>query len=363
MKKHIWSFTLIVLALLAIVACKKDSNDDPEPAKMLGWAVGTSDGVYGTIIHTKDGGTTWIRQGDSIQLPNAEFGDIWVFDENTLLVVGDPLPNGNYNVMKSVDGGETWLPVNAKGLANVLYYSIFALNKDHIWIVGESGSIYRSDDMAVSWTKIEVPLEYQSDLFTTIAARDEHDIWVVGDQHLPDEYPIMLHTTDGGTNWERLNPTFDLNMTITKTGHFLGIKVFGNSVWAIGGNGMFVIRSTDFGSQWSDITANTGGMGDANDIYVLSETEAYVVKDHDGIFHTSDGGQHWDKYTYNLGQYYMGIAILQQKNIWIVGSAEGDTSSAIIFSPDGGLSWQEQTPQFMKDNKAIQMDKVKFIEH
>ena len=52
--------------------------------------VGTSDGEYGTILHTRDGGSTWIRQGDSTQLPNAGFSDICVIDKNRLLVVGDP---------------------------------------------------------------------------------------------------------------------------------------------------------------------------------------------------------------------------------------------------------------------------------
>ncbi|MBW1775789.1 MAG: hypothetical protein JRJ82_23395, partial [Deltaproteobacteria bacterium] len=73
-----------------------------------GWAVGLSDGDYGTILHTRDGGRTWIRQGDSAQLPNAGFSDICVIDKKRLLVVGDLQPNGDYNVFKSVNGGKAW---------------------------------------------------------------------------------------------------------------------------------------------------------------------------------------------------------------------------------------------------------------
>jgi photosystem II stability/assembly factor-like uncharacterized protein len=55
---------------------------------------------------------------------------------------------------------------------------------------------------------------------------------------------------------------------------------FGNSVWAIGGFGEFVVRSTDNGLTWSDVTSALTGGGDANDIFLLSETEAYVVYDY-----------------------------------------------------------------------------------
>ena len=356
-------FILVLFLSFLVWSCSEDSTGpNDENGDHVGWAIGTSDGNYGTILHTKDGGITWIRQGDSLQLPNAAFSDICIIDENTLLVVGDIQPNGNYNVFKSVDGGNTWTLSGARVLENLTYNGIFALDENHIWIVGEEGSIYYSTDAADSWTKIEVPQDYQEDNFLRIAANSKDDLWVVGDKHVNDDYPIMLHTLDGGVNWERKNPIEDLNMIEAQNGHFLGIKLFGNSVWAIGGFGKFVIRSADNGVTWEDIT-ESGGNCDANDIFLLSETEAYMVADYGGIYSTNDAGMRWTEYYANTNNWVVGIAILNNINIWICGCPGGSYETSVIkYSADAGATWQDQTPQLLIDNPGIGLYKIRFLE-
>jgi photosystem II stability/assembly factor-like uncharacterized protein len=238
---------------------------------------------------------------------------------------------------------------------------MFALTRRHIWIVGEQGSIFYSTDLGDSWTKIEVPIEYREDFFFRVAAKSLDDIWVVGDKHVDDIYPIMLHTTNGGADWERLNPIKDLNIEADE-GHFLGIKILGEAVWAIGGFGKFVIRTVNNGATWDDITPS-GAAGDANDIFLLSETEAYVVEDYGGIYSTDDAGLHWTEYNADTNNWLLGIAILHGTDIWICGSPGGwNEYSVIKYSPDGGTTWEEQTPQLLKDNELIGLYKIRFVE-
>jgi len=356
MKRTFGRAALIFLGLFFLGACGSDTSDTP--ARMIGWTVGGSVNGFGTILHTDNGGKTWIRQGDASQLPDTEFSDICILDPQTLLVTGGTRPDGTYTVYKSHDGGKNWARINSESLANATYNGLFALGKDHVWIVGDSGTIYRSDDQGDSWIRIGVPTEYQSDIFLRIAAKDENDLWIVGDKHVSDDYPIMLHTTDGGKTWERLNPVKDLQIHGGSRGHFLAIKLFGDNVWAVGGFGKFTIRSGDNGAHWSLL--KSGADADANDIFVLSETEAYVVEDYNGIFHTTDSGNHWDNYSFTTGNWYLGIAVLQNKNIWVVGSpGAGLTHSAIIYSPDGGLTWQQQTAQVLEDT-YVPLYKVRF---
>ncbi len=216
-------FVLVLFLSLLVWSCSEDSTGpNDEDGDQLGWAIGGSDGNYGTILHTEDSGTTWTRQGDSLLFADVDFADICIIDKNNLLAVGGPQPNGNYSVFKSDDGGDTWTLSGARTLENLDYCGIFALDEDNVWIVGEQGSIYFSTDVADSWTKIEVPAEYQQDLFLRIAAKSVDEIWVVGDKHVNDDYPIMLHTIDGGTNWERLNPIEDLNVNTGDTRAFPG---------------------------------------------------------------------------------------------------------------------------------------------
>ena len=358
MKRNFGRVALIFLGLFFLGACGSDTSDTP-PASMIGWAVGRAVNGFATILHTDNGGKTWTRQGDASQLPDTEISDICILDPETLLVAGGIRPDGTHSVCKTRDGGKTWTKVNSESLVNVTYAGLFALGRDHVWIVGDSGTIYRSDDQGDSWTRITVPPEYQSDIFLRIAARDVNELWVVGDKHASDDYPIMLHTTDGGKTWERLNPVKDLQIQGASRGHFLAIKLFGDSVWAVGGLGKFVIRSGDNGKTWSLI--KKGGDFDANDIFLLSESEAYTAEDNSGVFHTYDAGLHWDDYSYPTGNWYLGIAMLEKKNIWVVGGPnEGGAHAEIIYSSDGGHSWQEQTAQVLEEPLAG-LYKVRFM--
>lgn len=55
---------------------------------------------------------------------------------------------------------------------------------------------------------------------------------MAGDNFPPESTPIMLHTMDGGATWTRPDLIRDLNIEAAKNGHYLGIKLFGNSIWA-----------------------------------------------------------------------------------------------------------------------------------
>jgi len=351
-------FVLVIFLSLLIWSCSEDSTGpDDDNVDYIGWAVGGPDENYGTILHTEDGGTTWTRQGDSLLFAGVNFSDICIMDEDNILVVGSPQTNGTYGVFVSEDGGDTWSVSGSRELANLNYDGIFALDENNIWIVGEQGSIYYSTDAANSWTKIDVPAEYQDDPFLRVAAKSPDDIWVVGDKHVNDDYPIMLHTIDGGTNWERLNPLDSLNI---ESSYFLGVKVLGNSVWAIG-NGQFVIRSADNGANWENRSPG-GGLGDSNDLFLLSDIEAYVVEDYGQIYSTNDAGMHWTEYYANTNNWLVGIAILNNTNIWICGCPGGSGEySEIKYSADAGTTWQEQTPQLLIDNPLISLYKIRFI--
>ena len=354
-------FTILMGVLLMFASfsgCKKSTP--VEQVKMLGWVIGGSDGKYGTIFHTDDGGATWIRQGDSIQLPNTGFSDVCIMDANTIIVVGESPAGNQAVVIKSIDGGKTWLPAGISFLKNVGYNCVFSIGKEHLWIVGDSGAAYYSNDVAVSWTKLQLPVENQTNILLRVAARNQDDIWIGTNASSPDSFPLVLHTTDGGNSWAHLNPLKDLDLSESKGGHILGVKLFGNSIWVLGGFGKFVIRSADNGATWSDVT-QSGGTADANDLYLISESKAYLVTDYNGIFYTSDAGLHWTDYSYSTGNWYLGVAWLPPGNVWVVGSpGAGQAHSEIIHSPNGGNKWDDQTPEFFITNH-IPPYKIRFI--
>ena len=157
---------------------------------LKGWAVGH----MGVVLHTEDGGLTWIRQLDGkaaaalvLQQVNATPGSTpaAITDAKRLVADGPDKPLldlyfeneasgfvvGAFGlIFHTADGGNTWqawqghLP-NPRSLH---LYGIRAAG-GHIVIVGEQGLALRSDDHGASFAKISPP--YTGTFFGAVATR------------------------------------------------------------------------------------------------------------------------------------------------------------------------------------------------
>jgi photosystem II stability/assembly factor-like uncharacterized protein len=160
-----------------------------------------------------------------------------------------------------------------------------------------------------------------------------------------------------------LNPLKDLKIIASQQGHYLGIQIVENSIWAVGGFGQYVIRSGDYGVTWADITAAPSD-SDANGIFPFNETDAYLVTDYGGMYSTIDAGKTWTQHDVQTINFLTGIASLKTTNIWVSGTpggGGGGDHAVIKYSSDGGQSWHDQTPQVLKDNPGVPMYKIRFI--
>ena len=97
---------------------------------MNGWIVGTN----GLILHTDSGGQTWIRQKNPFK---QSLRDVSFFNEKDGWAVGE-----EGLILQTTDGGMTW-DRYASPTSNNLQDIHLLKNKG--WIVGEKGTILRSD--------------------------------------------------------------------------------------------------------------------------------------------------------------------------------------------------------------------------
>jgi len=127
-----------------------------------GWIAGSS----GLILHTSDGGRTWIQQKTGID--KHLFG-IHFFDSLHGCAVGDWGA-----IVVTDDGGKRWKDVHLP--EDVVLYAV-RLTKSGGIIVGEFGSVFRSNNQGQTWTKgppvsdqkvMEVPLGIQLFWFGTV---------------------------------------------------------------------------------------------------------------------------------------------------------------------------------------------------
>jgi photosystem II stability/assembly factor-like uncharacterized protein len=212
-----------------------------------GWAVG-HDSI---ILHTSDGGASWVVQyRDPALTGGAEDGedllekplmDVWFRDANTGFAVGA------YGLLlRTEDGGATWEDHsddidNPDGLH---YNAITEVTGTGLMVVGEMGSLYRSADYGDSWETLEEQ-PYDGSWFGASGTGEPNAVLVWGLRG------NMFRSDDFGNSWRQV----DLN---TASGP-LEATLSGGSLSTDGrllivGAGGVVISSADRGHSFSIVT-------------------------------------------------------------------------------------------------------------
>lgn len=188
------------------------------PTPKQGWAVGH----FGTVLHSSDGGESWQVQLNGEQAaervlaeaeaqpvegdlpsaarvnaqrmvadgPDKPFLDVYFSDESNGLVVGA------YNlILRTRDGGKSWRSLSASldnpGARQL--YSIAAAGGS-LYVVGEEGRVFRSDDNGASFTRLQTP--YQGSYFTVVA--DAGQVVIAGLRG------NAFRSSDRGQSWSRI---------------------------------------------------------------------------------------------------------------------------------------------------------------
>jgi len=241
-----------------------------------GWMVGE----LGRIFHTADGGQTWDRQDAGTKRP---FLTVTCVDAHTVWVAGK-----EGIVYGTTDGGTTWKPSTTGSNRHVFSLQFAGRNRGHG--AGDFGTMIHTEDAGQHWTVLQVPPEVQlpeSALDTGVdpgdvnlygvSYADPDHLWVVGEfgtimasddggqtfkqQHGPMESTLfgvaftdaqhgwavgidstILRTEDGGVTW-RAQPSPIAQRS------FYDVAVSGQRGWVVGMAGT-VLQSSDGGVTW-----------------------------------------------------------------------------------------------------------------
>ncbi len=163
------------------------------PSTSTGFAVGDS----GTVLRTTNGGTTWTSLDNPYSHPY--YGIPTVFDgvsfvnDDTGTVVGGPSDSGFAAILHTTNGGATWIiQREGGGFDNGLKGVSFA-NANTGFAVGDPdefpfGPVFKTTDGGTTWSGVEDG----GNPFAVFAV-DSNTATVVGDD--------ILHTTNGGRAW------------------------------------------------------------------------------------------------------------------------------------------------------------------
>jgi photosystem II stability/assembly factor-like uncharacterized protein len=196
-----------------------------------GWACG----YWGTILHTPDGGKTWVSQKSTTDYP---LTSIHFVDPQYGWAVGD-----GGTILSTKDGGTTWTP--QKSPEPIFLMGVYFANRQKGWAVGERMTIIATVDGGATW---QTQFKGEDYVLKSVSFADEKNGWAVG------EYGFIYHTTDGKT-WKHEAGSFGFSQ---ETGQIVGgnflfsvTAVDQKTAWAVGIDGYVTMTN---GKTWQTIT-------------------------------------------------------------------------------------------------------------
>ena len=187
-------------------------------------------------------------------------------------------------------------------------------------VVGERGSIHRSDDGGSSWRRITAPVRV---MLTGVAfAPSGNKAWVVGHE------AVILGSGDGGISW-----TIQYRAPNAQDSLLDVIALDGGHVIAVGAYGL-CLESPDEGKTWQrrrliadDLHFNRITRGPTGELYIAGERGT--------LLRSRDDGAHWEALKAPYEGSFYGILPLDRRTLLAYG-----LRGRLFRSADDGATWR-----------------------
>jgi photosystem II stability/assembly factor-like uncharacterized protein len=240
------------------------------PTEKDGWACGR----WGTILHTNDGGKTWVVQTSGTDYT---LGDIHFVDSVNGWAVGD-----EGTIVHTTDGGKTW--VKQKSPVPYWLMGVQFVNSRKGWIATERTTILYTEDGGNNW---QVQFKDKDYALRRVSFCDENNGWAVG------EYGFIYHTDNGGKTWQCQVGGFELSADTLDivSGNLLFdvVAVSPKVAWVVGIEG-YVSRTEDGGKTWP-VVAN-GSIPKKHLFGAYADKQGLIlIGGNDLLLRSTDGGK------------------------------------------------------------------------
>lgn len=326
-----------------------------------GWVVGD----WGTVLYTKNGGDSWeIQMYDSTDY-YASFNDIFFINADTGWAVG---PN---NIKTTFNGGVNWYDTKSVSYPQSYpFTSVYGSSSSNVWVTGEQGQIYKSEDGGNNWINKQWRLSntYLKDVFfyndsigwtfdndenlfkTTNSGREWINIaeiygdrifFVSRDTGFIIYWNYVSKTIDGGMHWTKVNTNIEKLYDLYFINDSIG--------WAVGRYGG-IVKTVDGGETW--IEKNSSVSYSLTGVFFINKKIGWATGGSGGILKTVDGGETWNEIYYNDYFYLWCLYFTDSLNGWVAGQFD-----ALLHTSDGGDTWEQQFY-----NSGYGIKDIKFID-
>jgi photosystem II stability/assembly factor-like uncharacterized protein len=283
-----------------------------------GWASGR----WGCILHTADGGKTWVRQntGTDLTLSSVSFVDPkhgWAVGEQGIII-------------HTKDGGKTW--EKQKSPVHFFHMKVHFETPLKGWIASEQTHILYTEDGGKTWS---IQFKDQDFILKSISFCDPLHGWAVG------EYGYTYHTNNGGKTWEKQAGEYALSASTgdIEGGTFLFdvVAIDPQTAWAVGIDG-YVIKTENGGKIWKEI--KTGAPKTQLFCIAANDGKTILIGGFGTFLSSSDEGRTWKNPEFNppaTYDWFYGIARRGHAGFVAVGG------SGIIYLNEGKnpITWNK----------------------
>jgi len=303
-------------------------------------------GYGGKVLETKDGGFSWESRpsGTDLALYSVRFPD----DQHGFISGQDGL------ILHTQDGGKSWQKQESNSVyvdpkdnsrQQLFLFSLFALDADHAWAVGDRSILTSTSDGGKTWRARKIQMEADISGGESLAAADPvfYDVkfvdaqrgWIVG------EFGKIMSTTDGGETWHEQERTL-----LEGTGIFdlldlpslFGVHMTDAQHGVASGLDGHIARTNDGGQRWTfdQLELDYPLIDPLFDVVELKSGDGWAVGAAGEVVRRPPGETTWKRA--KLGQdvltWLRGISFSDDQNGWLVGGF-----GLIYRTTDGGKTW------------------------
>ena len=266
---------------------------------------------------------------------------VYFVNKHTGWTIGD-----KGTILKSENGGIKWTKYkNSSIKANL--NGVYFVNKKTGWCVGDSGVILKTINKGITWFRQH---SGSSNLINSIFFVNSHTGWCVGDN-------LVLKTTNAGTNW--------LIQTGFDTINYYSVNFNNvNSGWICGDRGT-IYKTTNGGINWLNKSIL---YHELHSIYFVNDLSGWVAGSTYTLEKTTDGGNNWfglwgekscleENNIKSPPAIYTSVYFINQNTGWF--TIDHAFGGEVDKTTDCGVNWFEDYP--MTRNQRLQS--VYFVNH
>ena len=284
-------------------------------------------GEEGFIYKTGDSGLSWNLVSEHSSIYDCKFA---FYDEQIGMASCATFDYEN-KILQTVDGGNTWTEVLPNYLPWNSDYAMIYIDQTTALTLGRNGIVYKTTDGGLTWQPKQMAV-FTGAVFKSQFI-DTQNGFVLTDTGSGGISGVGLQkTTDGGASWTLLYDKhdvgeFDFYFLNAETG-FLAVCDFDT---------LRFLKTENAGITW-DVINTTYGF-DPIDIQFFDQNHGIIVGE-SAIIKTADGGLTWENVTPEPGYAeYSAAKYRSGDEVYVIGRS-GNLNMLFLKSTDGGSTWQ-----------------------